>query len=110
MGVWQREIKILILCVLIISIIGAATGYFLSLFSLLTFAMLVRQIIHINRFENWIITGGKGPYPEAKGIWEEIYYNVYRIKKNERRRKKKLRKIIKMIFVFNKELKNVKKE
>jgi len=94
MGVWQREIKILILCVLIISIIGAATGYFLSLFSLLTFAMLVRQIIHINRFENWIITGGKGPYPEAKGIWEEIYYNVYRIKKNERRRKKKLRKII----------------
>jgi two-component system phosphate regulon sensor histidine kinase PhoR len=27
-------------------------------------------------------------------VWEEIYYHVYRIKKNERRRKKKLRKII----------------
>jgi two-component system phosphate regulon sensor histidine kinase PhoR len=94
MGVWQREIKVLLLCVLVVSIAGAITGYFLPLFSLLTSALLVRQVIQINRFENWIITGGKGRYPDAKGIWEEIYYNVYRIKKNERRRKKKLRKII----------------
>jgi two-component system phosphate regulon sensor histidine kinase PhoR len=92
--VWQREIKTLFLCLVVITIVGGLTGFFLPLFCLLTFALLVRQIIQINRFENWIITGGKGRYPEAKGIWEEIYYHVYRLKKNERRRKKKLRKII----------------
>ena len=32
--------------------------------------------------------------PKTSGIWEEIYYHVYRIKKNEKKRKKKLGKMV----------------
>jgi two-component system, OmpR family, phosphate regulon sensor histidine kinase PhoR len=94
MAVWQREIKILILLILLVLIAGFISGSFLPLFFLLTLGLLIRQIIQISRFEKWISMGGRGRYPKAKGIWEEIYYNVYRIKKNEKRRKKKLSKII----------------
>ena len=52
------------------------------------------QVIQINRFEKWMSKGGGGKYPKTNGIWEEIYYHVYRIKKNEKSRKKKLSKMI----------------
>ena len=38
--------------------------------------------------------GAKDNYPNTKGVWEEMYYHVYRIKKNDKRRKKKLGKVI----------------
>jgi len=56
--------------------------------------IIMRQIVQISRFEKWISTGGRSKYPKTTGIWEEIYYHVYRIKKNEKRRKKKLGKMI----------------
>ncbi len=57
--------------------------------------MLAWQLTQINRFErSWISNGGRGKYPKAKGIWEDIYYHVYQIKKSEKKRKKKLGKII----------------
>ena len=56
--------------------------------------IIIRQVVQISRFEKWISTGGQSKYPKTSGIWEEIYYHVYRIKKNEKRRKKKLSKMI----------------
>lgn len=79
---------------LAVSIVGGLTGLFLPLVLLLTLCILVRQIYQINRFENWIRMGGRSQYPKTSGVWEEIYYHVYRIKKNERRRKKKLGKMV----------------
>jgi two-component system phosphate regulon sensor histidine kinase PhoR len=94
MAVWQREIKTLFLSILVISILGVITGQFLALLWVLILALIIRNVIQMSRFERWVSMGGKGPYPKSKGIWEEIYYHVYRIKKTEKRRKKKLRKII----------------
>jgi two-component system phosphate regulon sensor histidine kinase PhoR len=94
MGVWQREIRILLLLLLAVAILGGITGFFLPLLFLMTVGVLIRQLIQISRFEKWISMGGRGRYPKTKGVWEEIYYHVYRIKKNEKRRKKKLGKII----------------
>jgi len=94
MNVWQKEIRTLLLLLLPVSIVGGVTGFFLPLIFLLTVGLLIGQIIQVTRFEKWVRKGGKGQYPNTKGIWEEIYYHVYRIKKNEKRRKKKLSKII----------------
>ncbi len=66
----------------------------MPLLFLLVISLLFWQIIQINRFERWISNGGRGKYPKAKGIWEDIYYHVYLIKKSEKKRKKKLAKII----------------
>ena len=94
MGVWKREITIALLSIFAAVLIGGMTGYTLPLLAALLLIFLFRQIYQVSRFERWIRLGGKGGYPKTKGIWEEIYYHVYRIKKNDKRRKKKLGKMV----------------
>ncbi|MGZ8095324.1 MAG: phosphate regulon sensor histidine kinase PhoR [Methylosarcina sp.] len=94
MELWRREIGIFLLLATLTSIIGWMTGLFYPLMLLLILAILMRQVFQINRFERWISMGARTAYPKTSGIWEEIYYGVYRIKKNEKRRKKKLGKMI----------------
>jgi len=94
MGVWQRELISGLLLFLAVSIVGGMTGLFMPLALSMTLAILVRQLFQINRFEKWIRSGGGAKYPKTSGIWEEIYYHVYRIKKNEKKRKKKLGKMV----------------
>ncbi|MDD1641526.1 MAG: phosphate regulon sensor protein PhoR, partial [Methylococcaceae bacterium] len=94
MGVWRKEINTVLLLMLATTIVGAITGLFLPLLFLLMLGIIMRQVVQISRFEKWISTGGRSKYPKTTGIWEEIYYHVYRIKKNEKRRKKKLGKMI----------------
>ncbi len=94
MGMWQKEIITLCLLTAVTSIVGLLTGLFWPLLFLLAALLLVYQVIQINRCEKWLRAGGKGNYPKATGIWEEIYYHIYRGKKNEKKRKKKLGKMI----------------
>ncbi|MDD5413006.1 MAG: phosphate regulon sensor histidine kinase PhoR [Methylobacter sp.] len=94
MGIWQKEIITILLLFFVVLIVGGMTGLFLPLLLLLTLFILIRHIYQIIRFEKWISMGGRGKYPKTTGVWEEIYYHVYRIKKNEKKRKKKLGKMI----------------
>ncbi len=94
MGVWKKEIKTILLLLLATGIVGGMTGLFLPLLFLLMLCIILQQVVQVNRFEKWISTGGGSKYPKTSGIWEDIYFHVYRLKKNEKRRKKKLRKII----------------
>jgi two-component system phosphate regulon sensor histidine kinase PhoR len=94
MGAWQRELIIGLLLFLALSIAGAITGLFMPLALATALAILIRQLYQINRFEKWIRAGGRSKYPKTRGIWEEIYYHVYRIKKTEKKRKKKLSKMV----------------
>jgi two-component system, OmpR family, phosphate regulon sensor histidine kinase PhoR len=94
MTAWKKELGWIILLLLGTALIGSITGLFIPLFFLLTISLLIWQAIQISRFERWISKGGRGKYPKTKGIWEDIYYHVYQIKKSEKKRKKKLGKII----------------
>ncbi|MGZ8190305.1 MAG: phosphate regulon sensor histidine kinase PhoR [Methylococcaceae bacterium] len=94
MTILQKELSILLLLFLAVSIIGAMIGKLLPSLFLLTLALLIRQLFLVSQFEKWIGTGGKGQYPKATGIWEDIYCHIYRLRKNEKRSKKKLRKLI----------------
>jgi len=94
MGVWQKEIISVILLLLVVVIVGAMTGHLILMIFLLMLGIIIRLTTQINRFEKWISTGGRSKYPKVKGIWEEIYYHVYRLKKQDKNRKKKLSKMI----------------
>ena len=94
MGIWQREIITVFLLLLVTTVVGVITKLFLPLLFLLMLAIIMRQVVQITRFERWISTGGRGRAPKMSGIWEEIYYHIYRLKKNDKRRKKKLSKMI----------------
>ncbi len=94
MAVWNKEITTSLLLFVLVTIVGGITGWFLHLTLLLVSGLLIHQLIEINRFEKWLGKMSGGAYPNAQGVWEEIYYHVYRIKKNNKKRKKKLSKMI----------------
>lgn len=95
MSAWKRELGITLLLCLGVLIIGNLTGWFMSLMLSALAGLLLWQMYQTNRFRRWLSQGAKGKYPpKAKGIWEDLYYHVYLLKKQEKRRKKKLGKII----------------
>lgn len=94
MNAWRTEVVGMLLLLLVVAIVGATSGWFWPLLILLLLLMLGYEIFQISRFESWIRTGGRGRYPKAKGIWEDIYYHIYRLKKNDKKRKKKLGKMV----------------
>lgn len=94
MAVWQKELITFILLFIVASIVGFITHTFFWLMLGLLVMALCYEIIQISRFEKWLSAGARSSYPKSKGIWEEIYYHVYRIKKNDKKRKKKLSKMV----------------
>ena len=94
MAVWQKELITFILLFIAVAVVGFITHTFLWLMLILVATTLCYEIIQISRFEKWISAGARSSYPKSKGIWEEIYYHVYRIKKNDKKRKKKLSKMV----------------
>lgn len=91
---WRREILIALTLLLVATVIGSFTGSFLYLLLLFLIIAFIVQLREINRLENWLRTGALGTSPSGKGIWDEIYYHLYRIKKLEKKRKKRLGKIL----------------
>lgn len=94
MTAWRKELVLVIELLIGVAVVGSLTGTFIPLMLLLSVSLLIWQAVQISRFERWISNGGRGKYPKASGIWENIYYHVYLIKKSEKKRKKKLGKII----------------
>ena len=94
MKAWRTEIITAVLLILTTIILGSFTGWFFPILFLLTLMVLMRQTIEINRLERWLKSGGVAKYPKSQGIWEEIYYHIYRIKKSDKRRKKRLGKML----------------
>ncbi|PPC91833.1 MAG: phosphate regulon sensor histidine kinase PhoR [Methylobacter sp.] len=94
MAGWRKEIGTALLLLSAALLAGTTVGHTTYWLLLVSVYFLLNQIVHINRFERWIALGGKRQYPKASGIWEDIYYHVYRIKKNEKRRNRKLSKMV----------------
>jgi two-component system phosphate regulon sensor histidine kinase PhoR len=94
MGRWTQERNIVILLLLMTVILSYFIGHFIQLLLLVTVYLLIRQTLLINQLERWLSRGAVGDNPNTKGIWEDIYFHLYKLKKNEKRRKKKLGKMI----------------
>ncbi|GAB6141344.1 phosphate regulon sensor histidine kinase PhoR [Methylosoma difficile] len=95
MGAWKIDIGKFLLLLFFAAIAGGLTGHFWQAISLFLVIVQIRQTRQISRFEKWIGAGGRQEYPRVSGIWEEIYYHVYQLKKAEKRRKKKQRRMLK---------------
>lgn len=91
---WQWEASIVLWLVLAVLCLSFFIGQFVYLFLLLVCGLLVYQTLQINALERSLSKGTLKDNRNAKGIWEEIYYHLYKIKKSEKRRKKKLSRMI----------------
>jgi two-component system phosphate regulon sensor histidine kinase PhoR len=85
---WRSELYWLALLAFAGLFFGKVSGLYLLGAGLAALSYLARQVYHINRMALWLRTGGK--IPQGSGIWEEIYYLIYRLRRRNKSRKKKL--------------------
>ena len=57
-------------------------------------AYLCWQLYYVIRLERWLRDRKRWPLPDGRGIWRDIFDRLYRIRRQNRRRKKKLVAII----------------
>lgn len=91
---WWREIYAALLLFVAITALSFFIGHFVELLLLVVSFLFIRQTLQVNKLERWLSLGAKGDNLKAKGIWEDIYFHLYKLKKTEKRRKKKLSKMI----------------
>jgi len=85
---WRSEFFWLLVIAFVGLFVAKVSGlYFFSLF-LCVLAYLFRHIYYINRIVLWLRSGGK--LPQSSGIWDEIYYLIYRLRRRNKSRKKRL--------------------
>lgn len=91
---WQREIKIVIALVLPALVLSRFIGHLSLMLLGISVLLLIKQTIAINELEGWLRRGAFRDYRDRKGIWADIYYHLWKIKKTDKKRKKKLSRMI----------------
>lgn len=91
---WQREINLVILLLLPTLLLGFFVGHTRDMLLVICLVLLIKQTLAINELEQWLGRGAFGDYRKRKGIWGDIYYHLWKIKKSDKKRKKRLSKMI----------------
>jgi len=86
---WQFEASWISGLVLVALLAGKISGAYLAAFTGALALYLLRHILHLYRLLAWL-RSGKRKMPLGSGLWEEIYYLLYRLMRRNKRRKKRL--------------------
>jgi len=71
-------------------LLGSLIGYPYESTLLFLIVFLGFQFYQLFRLERWLRDGSKGAGPTSSGIWGDIYYHLYRRRKQDKKRKKRL--------------------
>ena len=52
------------------------------------------HVYHVHLLARWLASGGREPEPETRGIWARVFESLSRIHRQNRKRKKRLRKVV----------------
>ena len=52
------------------------------------------HVYHVHRLARWLASGGREPEPDTRGIWAQVFESLSRIHRQNRKRKKRLRKVV----------------
>ena len=94
MAFWNSDLLRLTFAIFLAVIVSIFIGHFLYFLLIICIAFILRQAFLLNQLEQWLRSGAKKDYPSSNGLWEEIYYHIFRIKKANKKRKKQLSSII----------------
>ncbi len=94
MNRWTREIRIVSFWLIMAIVASLFIGHLTLLLLLLAVVLLIRQSLLINKLERNLSVGYLTDNKQAKGIWEEIYLHLYKIRKRQKQSKKKLSKML----------------
>ena len=52
------------------------------------------HVYHVHLLVRWLASGGREPEPDVRGIWAQVFESLSRIRRLNRKRKKRLRKVV----------------
>ncbi|MGY6275955.1 phosphate regulon sensor histidine kinase PhoR [Methylomonas sp. MgM2] len=91
---WKKEIGTAIALLSLALVLSVFIGHLSEMSLLIVTFMLIQQTRAVNEFERWLSQGAFRDNRNRKGIWEDIYYHIWKIKKTDKKRKKKLSRMI----------------
>lgn len=92
---WEREIWRLVALSVAALVVGASIGYPLAVLALALTGYLSWHLYQLYKLERWFATGQKKDPPDARGIWGDVFYHVYRLRIKSRNSKRKLADVVK---------------
>jgi two-component system phosphate regulon sensor histidine kinase PhoR len=92
---WTREFWRLCALLGLALTIGAIIGQVLIAFTAAVISYLSWHLYQLYKLERWFANGQKKDPPDAKGIWGDVFYQVYRLRIKSRNSKRKLADILK---------------
>jgi len=87
---WRSEFSFIFLALLVGAFLGKILNSFVVALWFCLLAYLARHLFYANRLLVWLRSGRSGQPPQGNGVWEEIYYLIYRLRRRSKRRKKQL--------------------
>jgi two-component system phosphate regulon sensor histidine kinase PhoR len=87
---WRSEFPFLFLALLVGAFLSKVFNSFVVAPWFILLACLARHLFYTNRLLIWLRSGKAGQPPQGGGVWEEIYYLIYRLRRRSKRRKKQL--------------------
>ena len=57
-------------------------------------AYVAWHVYHVHLLARWLASGGREPEPDTRGIWAQVFESLSRIHRQNRKRKKRLRKVV----------------
>ena len=92
---WTREFWRL--CALLVGalVVGAIISQVLIAFTVTVSGYLTWHLYQLYKLERWFSGGQKHDPPDAKGLWGDIFYQVYRLRIKSRNSKRKLADMLK---------------
>ncbi|MGD2076260.1 MAG: phosphate regulon sensor histidine kinase PhoR [Gammaproteobacteria bacterium] len=92
---WTRELRRIAGLLLVAVLIGAFAGSVLFAVLPLLGGYLAWHLYNLQRLVRWLHEGKKFRPPEAGGIWDEVFEQIYRLQQRNRKRKRDLRRLLK---------------
>ena len=87
---WRSEFSFVLLALLVGAFFGKVFHYPALILWLGLLVYLGRHLFYANRLLHWLRGGRASELPMGGGVWEEIYYLIYRLRRRNKRRKKQL--------------------
>jgi two-component system phosphate regulon sensor histidine kinase PhoR len=87
---WRSELSFVFLALLCGAFFGKLFNQLAIVLWLCLLIYLARHLFFANRLLAWLRSGRASELPQGDGIWEEIYYLIYRFRRRNKQRKKRL--------------------
>ncbi len=90
MNAWRTEFSLILFALLVGVFLGRLLNQPWVVLWVVLLVYLGHHLFHANRLLNWLLGGKANEIPRGAGVWEEIYYLIFRLRRRNRRRKKQL--------------------